>query len=77
MVAATQAASNLDVFNDLFHTGEHQVQQPFTSGWSVQYLNQKVIMNALQDSPGSLAAHHTVLSADIWVVEIRVQDKSL
>ena len=38
MVVAAQAASNVDASDDLFRNGEQQVQQHFTSGWSVHYL---------------------------------------
>lgn len=57
MVAAAQAASDINVFNDLFHTGECQLQQCFISGQAVQYPNLKVIIGEIQDSPGSFAAH--------------------
>jgi len=58
MVAAAQAASDLNVINDLC-TGEHQDQQCVTSSRSVQYLNQKIIVDGLQESPGPL--QHIVL----------------
>jgi len=45
MVTAAQAASNLNAFNDILHNGKQHVQQHFTSGHSVQYLNQKIIVN--------------------------------
>ena len=64
MVTAAQAASNLNTFNDLLCIGEPQVQQCFTSGQSVQYLNQKVIINGFQEPPGSLAAHCVVFPTD-------------
>jgi len=45
--------------------------------WSVQYLDQEVIINGLQESPGSLAALHAVFPADIQLIEIPHQDESL
>lgn len=62
MVAAAKAASDLNLFN--------QVQQHYTSGQSVQYLNQKFIINGLRESPGLLVACCIVFPEDIWVVEI-------
>jgi len=59
MVAATQAASNLNVLgfsNDLLCIGEHQVLRLFTSGQSVRYLNQKLIVIGPQELLGSLRA---------------------
>jgi len=77
MAAAAQAASNLDAFNDFLCIDEHQIQQCFTSGQSVQYLNQKVVVSELQGSPRSLAAHHIVFPADIHVVDIPHQDENV
>ena len=77
LCAAAQAASYLNIFNNLLHVGEHQVQQCFTSIRSVQYLNQKVIINGLQESPGLLTAGRVVMPADIQVSEILHQDESL
>lgn len=68
-------ASDLNYFNYLLCTDEHQVQQCFTSGQLVQYFEQKANVKGLQESPGSLAAH-CFLSADIQVVEITQQDKT-
>ena len=69
MVTTAQAASDLNFFYDLFCVSEHQVQQCFTSGESVQYLNQKVAINGLQECPGLCAAVIVVFPADIQVVE--------
>ena len=77
MVAAAQAASNVDAFDDLFRISEQQVQLHFTSSQSVQNLNQKVIINGFQEPPGSLAARSVVFLRDIWMVEVPHQDESL
>jgi len=77
MVTAAPSTSNLNLFNDLICIGEHQVQQCFTSGRSVQYLNQKAIVSGHQESPGLLVAHHVAFPSDIWVVEIPHKDESL
>ena len=74
MVAATQTASNLNPFNHLLHFHEHQVQQCLPSGQSVQYLNKKVVIKGLQESPGVFAACCIAFPADIWVVEIPFKD---
>jgi len=74
MVIAAQAASNLNAFNNHLHVGEHQVQQHFTAGQPAQYLNQEVVVNGLQESPGSLSACHIVFPTDNWVIEITHQD---
>lgn len=54
IVAATQAASDLNLCNSLFHIGEHQFQVHFTTSGSVQYLTQKVV-RGLQETPGLLS----------------------
>ena len=70
MLTEAQAASSLNLLNDLFHIGEHQVQQCFNSGGSVQYLKQEVVINGIQEFPGLLAAHCVVFPLAIWVIEI-------
>jgi len=70
MVAAAQAASNVDIFDDLFHIGEQLVQQRFTSGWSVHYLDQKVVINGFHEPSGPLAAHHVVFPTDVPMAEL-------
>ena len=77
MVAAAEAASNVDIFDDLFHTGEQQVQQRFTSGWSVHYLDQKVVNNGFQKPSGPLAAHCVVFPTDVRMVEVPHQEEGL
>ena len=49
MVTTAQTASNLNPFNALLCISEHQVQQGFTSGWSIYYLDQEVVLNRLLD----------------------------
>lgn len=71
---AAQAASDLNAFKSLLCIAE---QQRFASGGPVQYLNQKVIINGLWETPELLAACHVVFQADIWVVGILYQNKSL
>lgn len=75
MVTAAQTSSSLNAFKNLLCTGENQVQQHFTSGQSAQHLNQEVIVNGLQKSPGSLAACHVVFPTGIWVIEITHKDE--
>jgi len=77
MVTTAQAASNLNVSNAFLFISEHQVQQGFTSGRSIYYLDQEVVLNRLQECPVLSATHHATIPADIWVVEIPHQDKSL
>lgn len=48
MVTVAQAASNLYLFNNRLCVGEHQMQKHFTFSRSVQYLNQKVVINGLR-----------------------------
>jgi len=67
MVTAAQVAFDLNLFNNLFCVGEHQVQQHFISGGCVQYLNQQVVINGLQESPGSLPACCVFSSVDTWM----------
>lgn len=62
--------------NDLLHIGEHQVQEFFTSCLSVQYPEQEVV-SRLQESPTLFSAHHVAFPADIWMVKISHEDKSL
>ena len=45
--------------------------------WSIYYLDQEVVLNRLQESPGLPATCHVTILADIRVVEIPHQDKSL
>lgn len=73
MIAVAQAVSSLNIFNDLMCICEHHVQQHIISGQSAQYLNQKVITNGLQETLGSLEAHH-VFPIDTMVAEILYQD---
>lgn len=47
MIDTAQTASNLNIFNNILHAGEHYIQQCFTSGSSVQYLKQKVTIKGL------------------------------
>ena len=75
MVAAAQAASNVDIFDDLFHTDEQQVQQRLTSGWSVHYLDQKVVISGFHEPSGPLAARCVVFPTDVRVVEVPHQDE--
>lgn len=70
MVTAAQAVSSLNPYSDLSCVAEHHIQQCFTSGGSVQHVNQQVVSNGLQESPGLLAGHHVVFPGDIWVTEI-------
>ena len=76
MVTTAQAASNLNVSNAFLFTTEHQVQQGFTSVRSIYYLDQEVVLDRFQESPGLSATHHATIPADIWVLEIPHQDKS-
>ena len=76
-VTTTQAASNLNLSNALLCIAEPWVPQGFTSGWSIYYLDQEVVLNSLQESLGLSATHHATTSADIRVVEIPHQNKSL
>ena len=62
-MGVVEAACDLNVFNHLLCMGEHQVQQCFTSGQSVQYLNQKLIIDGLQESSASLVACYIVFSS--------------
>ena len=77
MVTTAQAASNLNFSNAQLSFGELQVQQGFTSDRSVQCLDEEVILNGLQESPGLCATCRAAIPADIRVAEIPHQDKSL
>ena len=76
MVTTAQAASNLNVSNAFLFTTEHQVQQGFTSVRSIYYLDQEVVLNRLQESPGWSATCQATIPADIRVAEIPHQDRS-
>ena len=43
---------------------------------SIYYLDQKVVLNRLQESLGLSATHHGTIPADIRVVEILHQEES-
>ena len=75
MVTTAQAASDLNLSNALLLISEHQVQQGFTSGLSIYYLDQEVVPNRLQESPGLSATHHATIPADIQVVEITIRTR--
>jgi len=72
-----QAASSSDVTNKFIYSGEQQVQYCIPSGGAVNYLTQEVILGAFQEPPGLPIARFATFSADVWIVEVHQQDKSL
>ena len=73
----TQADSNPDVTNQFPLIGVQQVQHCIPPGGAVYYLAQEVILNTFQEPPGLPTACCATFPADVGVVEVLQQDKSL
>ena len=77
MVTTAQAASILNLSTAVLCISEQQVQYGFTSGWSIYYLDQEVVLNRLQESRGLPPSCHATIPADIWVIETpRIRTKA-
>ncbi|GAB0184060.1 hypothetical protein GRJ2_000871300 [Grus japonensis] len=75
MVTAAKAAFDLHVLSELLLAVEYEVQQSTTPHWLLYQLEEKVIINALQESPGLLMSCCVVPPADIRMVEVPHEDK--
>lgn len=75
-VTTGQAASSPDVTNKSTCTGESEVQHCI-SLVGLCYLAEEINLSAFQEPPGLPTARHATIPADVRVVEITQQDKSL
>ena len=75
-VTTGQAASSPDVTNKSTCIGESEVQHCI-SLVGLCYLAEEINLSAFQEPPGLPTAHHATFPADVRVVEITQQDKSL
>ncbi|OPJ89235.1 hypothetical protein AV530_019737 [Patagioenas fasciata monilis] len=69
MITAAQAASDFDITDQLTCVGDHHALYSIPSNTAVYYLSEKVILYALQESPGLPAAHPATFPADVGVAK--------